>query len=456
VITKDAMRVCINSQTPFIKFKLSYEDLLRKYGSIPYPIDIEQLVEGEDYEYSPGGVTAMIYPLLERMKTLGIIDKVTWVSAGVNYPKIVFAKGIEVHHVQMNESTMRKYAEFKEKLWLEVHGVAPGNFNSEEYIAYAKFNWLNAEELLRHISDSDVFYVQDFQLILTGHMIGPSAPAVLRWHVPFKPENLGPLTHRFVVRAVEGFDAVVVSTRRDLEGLIKSSYRGRAYQVYPFIDLEEWKSKPTEEHLLYLKEKLNIKKDEKLLLMVARMDRIKSHDVAIKALSHIKERTDAKLAIIGNGSFSSSRKGGLGLGKATSWANVLNQLISNLKLEDRVFLLGYMPKEMVRAAYHLCSAVLLTSNLEGFGITVLEAWANKKPVVVSRGAGVSELVVDGSNGYTFAPGDDYGAGEAIMKVLGPESDRIGENGYETSKQCDISLSVEREREILEEAISQYK
>src|SRR5579875_2726874 len=118
------MRVCINSQTPFIKFKLSYEDLLRKYGSIPYPIDIEQLVEGEDYEYSPGGVTAMIYPLLERMKTLGIIDKV---------------------------------------------------------------NWLNSEELLRHISDSDVFYVQDFQLILTGHMIGPSAPAVLRWHVPFKP-----------------------------------------------------------------------------------------------------------------------------------------------------------------------------------------------------------------------------------------------------------------------------
>ncbi|MEM0117154.1 MAG: glycosyltransferase [Conexivisphaerales archaeon] len=450
------MKVCINSQTPLIKFKLVYEELLRKYGEIPYPIDVEQLVEGEDYEYSPGGVTAMIYPLLERMKSLGMLERVIWVSTGVNYPKEVVAKGIELHHVEMNESTMRKYAEFKEKLWLEVHGAAPGNFRPEEYMAYAKFNWLNAEELLKHISESDVYYVQDFQLVLTGHMIGPSAPAVLRWHVPYKPENLGPLTHRFVVRAMEGFDAVVVSTRRDLEGLIKSSYRGRAHQVYPFIDLEEWRSKPAAGSVDLLKEKLKLKEGDELLLMVARMDRIKSHDVAIKALSHIKEKTGAKLAIIGNGSFSSSKKGGLGLAKATTWADVLNHLISTLKLGDRVFLLGYLPRDLVRAAYHLCSAVLLTSKLEGFGITVLEGWANRKPVVVSKGAGVSELVVDGSNGYTFTPGDDVEAGEAIMKVLSSDSERLGENGYETSRQCDINLTLEREKEILEEAISLYK
>lgn len=450
------MKICINSQTPFIKFKVNYEELLRRYGSIPYPVDIELLNEGEDYEYSPGGVTAMMYPLVDKMKRAGILEKVIWISTGINYPKRIIAKGIEVDHIEIDETTLRKYAEFKEKLWLEVHGVSPAVFTPDEYIAYAKFNWINAEQMLEHIPDVDVFYVQDFQLILTGHMIGPSAPAVLRWHVPYKPENMGALTHRFVVRAIEGFDSVVVSTRRDLEGLIKSSYRGRAYQVYPFIDLEEWKSRASKETVDQLCERLKLKKDETLLVMVARMDRIKSHDIAIKALAAIKNRTNAKLAIIGNGSFSSSSKGGLGLSKAKTWGSTLHQLISSLGLEDRVYLLGYMPKEFVKAAYQISSAVLLTSNLEGFGITVLEGWANKKPVVVSRGAGVSELVIDGSNGFTFTPGSFEEAGEAILKTLNSQPERLGENGYETSKQCNIDIALEKEKAILEDAISFYK
>lgn len=450
------MRICINSQTPFVRFRMSYQELLDKYVSLPEPINIEELAEGQDYDYSPGGVTAMVYPLVVKMRELGVLKKLIWVSLGVKYPKWVNAKGIDVYHIELEENALRRYAEFKEKLWLEVHGVAPGNFSPDEYMAYVRFNWANAEELLRHIKDTDVYYVQDFQLILTGHMIGPSAPAVLRWHVPYKPENMGPLTHRFVVRAMEGFDAVVVSTRRDLEGLIKSSYRGRAHQVYPFVDPEEWKDKPDNESVEKLKGMVKLNADEKLLLMVARMDRIKSHDIAVKALSHIRNSTGAKLVVIGDGSFSSSRRGGLGHAKGSSWRAHLQSLVEELNLQDRVFLLGYQPREIVKAAYAIADAVILTSRLEGFGITVLEAWTNKKPVVVSNGAGVSELVVHGSNGFTFPAGDDVAAGEMILKVLSSGGEKMGENGYETSKQCHIEVAVEREKAILEEAISLYK
>ncbi|MFI5421090.1 MAG: glycosyltransferase family 4 protein, partial [Nitrososphaerales archaeon] len=312
-----------------------------------------------------------------------------------------------------------------------------------------------AQVMLEHWREADVFYIQDFQLLPTGGVIGPPAPAVLRWHVPFEPHKLPFLTRRAIIKWTEAFDAIVVSTRRDLEGLIKSDYRGRAHQVYPFVDPDDWKTPPTREGIESVTQKIGLKPDEKLLLMVARMDRIKSHDVAIRALSYVKNMGKFRLALIGNGSFSSSKKGGLGHGKGGRWRAQLEALVKELHLEGSVSFLGYVSFDELKAAYSLASVVLLTSGSEGFGISVLEGWTNKKPVVVSKGAGSQELVVDGSNGFTFPPGDAVKAADCILKSVGPGAERIGENGFETSKQCHINVAVEREREILEEAISIY-
>jgi glycosyltransferase involved in cell wall biosynthesis len=293
-------------------------------------------------------------------------------------------------------------------------------------------------------------------LLVSGGLIGPPAPAVIRWHVPFVPERLPFLTHRAVLKWMEGFDAVVVSTRRDLEGLIKSAYRGRAHQVYPFLDPDAWKTRPTQSGVEETVRKIGLKPDEKLLLMVARMDRIKSHDVAIRALSHIKNQGKFRLVFIGNGSFSSSSKGGLGHGKGALWRAELESLARDLKLEDSVTFLGHSSNDELKASYSLASSVLLTSVSEGFGLSVLEGWLNKKPVVVSTGAGSSELVVDGSNGFTFPAGDDRKAAECILKSIQSSSEKYGENGFETAKQCHISVAADREKAIFEEAISIYK
>lgn len=449
------MRACINSQTPFIRFKLSIQELAAKYGPLPDPLDISHLEEGVDYDFSPGGVTAMVYPLVKRMVSKKYLTKVTWVSLGVNYPPRVRLGHILVNHVRVPQDTLRDYTAFKESLWSQIHGLPSEEISDRKYDGYARLNWANSEMLLRHWKDVDVFYVQDFQLLMTGGIISPPAPAVLRWHVPFMPGNLSTLTHRAIVKWMEGFDSIVVSTRRDLEGLIKSSYRGRAHQAYPFVDPAEWRMARDATNATSLAHKIGLRPNERLLLMVARMDRMKSHDVAIQALSSIRRRGNFKLLLIGNGSFSSSAKGGLGHGKGGSWKREVQSLTSRLRLKDSVTFLGYASREELRAAYSLSSVVLLPSRLEGFGLTVLEAWVNKKPVVVSRGAGVSELVVDGSNGFTFNPGDAREAGEKVLKSLTEAGSKCGENGSETAKQCYIDVAVEREKEILEDAISIY-
>jgi glycosyltransferase involved in cell wall biosynthesis len=450
------MRVCINSQTPFVRFKLTYAELLEKYGKLPDPVDVGRLKEGVDYDFSPGGVTAMIYPLVKRMMNQNYLNGVTWVSLGVDYPPRARIGGVLVYHVEVPKNTLRNYTAFKESLWSQIHGLPGEEITDRRYDGYARFNWANSEMLLKLWKDVDIFYVQDFQLLMTGGVIGPPAPAVLRWHVPFKPENLPILTRRAVLKWIEGFDAIVVSTRRDLEGLIKSSYRGQAHQVYPFVDPADWEGTPQGSAVQAFSEKIGLKRDESLLLMVARMDRMKSQDVAIHATSLIRNKGKFRLALIGNGSFSSTKKGGLGHGKGELWSAELRKMVADLGLGDSVAFLGHVSREELRAAYSLSSAVLLTSRLEGFGITALEGWMNKKPIVVSKGAGVSELVVDNSNGFTFNPGDEREASEKILKALGEGGAKCGENGFETAKQCYINVAVEREKEILESAVSIYK
>ncbi|HZW84922.1 MAG TPA: glycosyltransferase family 4 protein [Nitrososphaerales archaeon] len=449
------MRLCINSQSPPVRFKLGLEDLLEKYGTLPDPVELTDLENGVDYEFTPGGVTAMVYPLVRRLMEGGQVEKANWVSLGVRYPPRVRVGGILVSHVEMPEEVLRDYTAFKEGLWSQFHGMGGELSFDGGYVAYSKFNWVNSQKLLELRQDSDAFFVHDFQLLQTGAIVGPPAPAVLRWHIPFVPDVLPHLTRRAVVKWIEEFDAIIVSTRRDLEGLVKSGYRGRAHLEYPFIDPALWKLNPGPEEVARFDEMIGRRKNEKLLLMVARMDRIKSQDVAIRALSRLRHMGNFRLALVGNGSFSSSKTGGLGHSKAARWRAELEALARELGVQDRVRFVGFAPEPILRAAYRAADIVLLTSNLEGFGISALEGWINRKPIVVSKGTGVSELVVDGSNGYTFRAGDDSAAAEAVLSAEN-HAERLGVNGFETAKQCYIERALEREKEVIEEAQSIYK
>ena len=448
------MRICINTQTPPVRFKVDYAELQQKYGKLDDPLDLKSLRQGVDYVFAPGGVTVMVLPLISHLTKTGFAKDSVWISLGIKYPPRVKLDDVVVSHVELGDRHLKDYGSFKEEFWSIIHGLGARPFNRKEYLGYVHYNWANTEKLFHYVGDVDIFYIHDFQLIQTGQLIGISAPAVLRWHVPFRPENLGRLGG-FVRRALEGFDSVVVSTKKDLEGLVKSGYRGHAHQLYPYIDEKEWKA-PSSAAKQALREKIGLKADEKLLLTVARMDPVKSQDVAIRAIARMKNRAKVRLLLVGNGSFSSSRTGGLGRDKGTAWKDLLVRTAKRLKVSDKVTFLGYAPVEEVRAAYSLASAVLLPSRIEGFGITVLEGWLNKKPAVVSKGAGVSELVIEGSNGYTFEPGDDAGLAEVALKAIGPGGEHLGDNGVVTVKRCLVGDASKEVRAVLEETAAGYR
>jgi glycosyltransferase involved in cell wall biosynthesis len=450
------LRICVNSQTPFIKFLLSYPELFEKYGRLDLPVKIAQLEEYVDYQYSPGGVTAMVYPLLKRMREQGMIANPTWISLGSDAPEEVLVENIRLNHVHLPDKDMPKYADFKESIWNEIHGIGKFTLRPDEYEAFIRYNWLSAQIMLEMLHDTDLYFIHDFQQLITGSLIGPSAPAVLQWHIPFKLEGVSPKLKTFILKGIEAFDSIIVSTRRDLEGLIHAGYRGRAYQIYPYVDRIQWPEAKGQE-IEKLKDQFKLR-GEKILLTVARMDQIKGQDVAIRALGHIRRsRSDVKLLLIGNGSFSSSPKGGLGHSKGRTWKDTLVQLVRELHLEDRVIFAGYKDGDAVRAAYAIADVCLVPSRIEGFGLITIESWLYKKPVIVSNGAGSSELVIDGSNGYAFKSGDDEQLAEKILQTLSNSetASKMGEKGYDSASICDIERAISSLSKVFEETMHQF-
>lgn len=459
-------RLCINTQTPPVRFKISYQELIEKYYS-GSSISLKQLTEGVDYDFTPGGVTAMIYPVVKRMTELKIIDKPAWVSLGPGAPEKVDIDSAFLYNIWLDREQLAHYANFKEGIWNEMHGLGRLSFDAEEYEAYVEYNWLCAKLMLGMLKDIDVYWIHDFQQLYLGNLIGASAPAIFQWHIPFNLSRASERTRMLILKSIEGFDAIVVSTKRDLQGLIHAGYRGKAYAIAPYLDEKVWhhqksSSSPSNSQIKEAEERTRLKfhigRDERVLLVVARMDPVKNQDVAIKAFSKVRNLfPNLKLVLAGNGSFTGSATGGLGHPKTMMWYTHLEETIRDLKLEQSVILTGHVDHDELDALYSIAEAVVVPSNIEGFNLTAVEGWIHSKPCIVSDGAGVSELVQNEVNGYTFKSGVVRDISEKMELLLGrPESaEKMGENGSKTATQCYVESAVQSIKQVFEEASMVY-
>lgn len=112
--------------------------------------------------------------------------------------------------------------------------------------------------------------------------------------------------------------------------------------------------------------------DGNLILYVGRIEKHKNIDIVIKTMKCLPE--SFYFYIIGNGSFKSQ----------------LIEMIYRFKLEKRIKILSSLSDEEVYRWYKTCSLFVTLSDVEAFGITVLEALAAGKPVIVNNKLGLAE------------------------------------------------------------------
>lgn len=97
-------------------------------------------------------------------------------------------------------------------------------------------------------------------------------------------------------------------------------------------------------------------------------------------------------------------------------------------MESRVHLLGYVSDEERLMLFHKCDLfvqpnIVVEGDIEGFGISVIEAAVSGIPVVASHLEGLKDAIKDRENGFSVASGDMPAWRSKVLEVLGDDFDR---------------------------------
>jgi len=103
----------------------------------------------------------------------------------------------------------------------------------------------------------------------------------------------------------------------------------------------------------------------------------KGPDYFIRAAKEVLDRRDDVLFVVA--------------GTGDMEKQLINLAIS-LGIADKIIFTGFISNEEVKKLYALADVYVMPSVSEPFGISVLEALASSTPVIVSKQAGVSEVV----------------------------------------------------------------
>ncbi|MBI5878452.1 MAG: glycosyltransferase family 4 protein [Chloroflexi bacterium] len=93
-------------------------------------------------------------------------------------------------------------------------------------------------------------------------------------------------------------------------------------------------------------------------------------------------------------------------------------------------LLGPVDDETKRDALAACSLLALPSRTDSFGIVLLEAWLNRKPVIGARAGALPSVITEGQDGLLVEWGDGAALAAAVERLLGdgPLRMRLGQAG----------------------------
>jgi phosphatidylinositol alpha-1,6-mannosyltransferase len=152
--------------------------------------------------------------------------------------------------------------------------------------------------------------------------------------------------------------------------------------------------------------------DAPVMISVARLVPHKGQDAAIQALAGLSEMYPRlQYVIVGKGDDE----------------NRLRSLASSLRLAERVHFVGQLDDAQLADAYASSTVYAGLSrldneiNVEGFGISFVEAAASGLPVVAGDSGGVRSAVRDGETGLVVPPTDIGAAAAAIGSILADES-----------------------------------
>lgn len=220
------------------------------------------------------------------------------------------------------------------------------------------------------------------------------------------PIHLARLGGYYNLKGYRHAHAWVCNTRGILDYLVDQGLPARrVFYVGNFVDTAP--ALPVEA-LARLRAQWGIPADAKVVLGLGRLHPNKGFADLLEAFAHLRQRSDKRdlrLVLVGDGPL----------------ANELRAQADALGLNDRVVWTGWQFDPV--PWYQMADVFACPSRHEPLGNVILEAWANRVPVVSTAAEGPLELVKHGVNGFLAPLANPKALSESLDEALSNSEER---------------------------------
>lgn len=262
------------------------------------------------------------------------------------------------------------------------------------------------------------------KLIYTEHSVWEISDVPKKWKL------IGSIILRFA-------DAVV-GVSLNVSGALQDNYKlkkSKSFTIQNGVDLLDF-NLPTNK--FKKKCELRIKKNEKIIGIVANLKKVKNHLFLLNAFKEVlSEYDNAKLVIVGRG-FKDDQE---------NTEFLINKFIEKHDLKERVLMLGY--RSDIPELLAIFDIFCLCSYMEGLPISIIEAMASGLPVVGTKVDGIVDVIKCGENGFMIPLNDKEGLKTILLTLLRDDSLRrlIGQKAKQHSKHYSISICINKYEEL---------
>ena len=275
-------------------------------------------------------------------------------------------------------------------------------------------------QLKKEIRNFDVVHMhvfRSYQNIVTHHYakkyeipyILQARGSVLPFFQKQKLKNIFDLF--FGYKILRDASKVIALTKTEVEQYKKMGVDKDKIEIIPNgIDLSEYENLPEKGEF---RRKYLIRDDEKIILCLGRIHKIKGVDLLVRAFADLVKEMDGVWLVIA--------------GPDDGFLSTIKKQIKNLKIGDKILFTGTLYGRDKLKAYLDADVYVLPSVYDTFPNTVLEAWACGTSVIVTDRCGIADIVE--KVGYVVEY-DKAQLRDAIFRVLSDEGlrKRFAEDG----------------------------
>ena len=329
-----------------------------------------------------GGEQQIAY-LIDELKLLGVIVHIA-VKAGSEFEKYCKGKGMPCYSLPFRNSLDLRTA-------LEIKKICRD---------------LNPDLIHLHSSKSHGIGV-------LSAILGNKVPLVLSRRVDFVPKNTWLTRMKYNYPGIKRILCVSHKIRDIMKAYLREPEK--AITIHSGVDLAKFNI-PVPENTL--RKEFNVDRNTVIIGNTSALEDHKDYFTFIDTIYElIQRRIPLKAFIIGTGSREAA----------------LKEYAAEKKLTEAVCFTGFR-KDIVRVLPSL-DLFLITSNEEGLGTSVLDAFAAGIPVVATAAGGIPEMVINNETGMLASVGDKVSLADAVVKLLSDPAlkDRLIRNAKDKVK-----------------------